>query len=166
MLFANIILGENVQMDPSASINNIIVGDHVKIAKQVSAYGSPQHLLEIGENTYIGMNCILNGYSAKLTIGKYVSFAQNVNVMVDSGPNASSAMQKVYPLTKKEIIIGDHSWIGASSIIMPGVTLGKFCVVAANSFVTNSFPDYSIVGGSPAKLIRTFSDAEIKQMIL
>ncbi|GAA6241622.1 hypothetical protein F030043B2_06640 [Bacteroides fragilis] len=166
MLFANIILGENVQMDPSASINNIIVGDHVKIAKQVSAYGSPQHLLEIGENTYIGMNSILNGYSAKLTIGKYVSFAQNVNVMVDSGPNASPAMQKVYPLTKKEIVIGDHSWIGASSIIMPGVQLGKFCVVAANSFVTNSFPDYSVIGGTPAKLIKTFSDVEIKQMIL
>ena len=98
MVYANIMLGENVQLDPSSSINNIIIGNNVRIAKHVSAYGGPNNLLEIGANTYIGMNCILNGFSAKLTIGKYVSFAQNVNIMVDSGPNASSEMQKIYPI--------------------------------------------------------------------
>ena len=153
-----------MQLDPSSSINNIIIGNNVRIAKHVSAYGGPNNLLEIGANTYIGMNCILNGFSAKLTIGKYVSFAQNVNIMVDSGPNASSEMQKIYPIYKKEVSIGDHSWIGASAIIMPGVILGKFCVVAAGSFVTTSFPDFSIVGGTPAKLIRNFSDSEIKKL--
>lgn len=164
MIFANIILGAGVQMDPTVSVNNIIIGDNVKIAKYVTAYGGPLNLLEIGNNTYIGMNCILNGYSAKLKIGNNVSLAQNVNLMVDSGPNASSNMQKIYPIVKNEIMIGDHSWIGASAIIMPGVTLGQFCVVAAGSFVVNSFPDYSIIGGTPAKLIRTFSTDEIKQM--
>ena len=154
MVYANIMLGENVQLDPSSSINNIIIGNNVRIAKHVSAYGGPNNLLEIGANTYIGMNCILNGFSAKLTIGKYVSFAQN----------ASSEMQKIYPIYKKEVSIGDHSWIGASAIIMPGVILGKFCVVAAGSFVTTSFPDFSIVGGTPAKLIRNFSDSEIKKL--
>lgn len=166
MLYANISLGENVQMDPTSSINNVLIGDNVRIAKHVSAYGSPEHVLEIGSGTYIGMNCILNGYSAKLTIGKNVSFAQNVNVMVDSGPNASPALQRIYPITVEEIIIGDHSWIGASAIIMPGVMLGKFCVVAAGSFVTASFPDYSIIGGTPAKLIREFTDEEIERIAL
>ena len=165
MIYANISLGKNVQIDPTASINNIVLGDNTKIAKRVSAFGSSENLLEIGENTYIGMNCILNGYSAKLIIGKNVSFAQNVNVMVDSGPNASLNMQRIYPIVAKEVIIGDDSWIGASAIIMPGVVLGKYCVVAAGSFVTTSFPDYSIIGGTPAKLIRFFTDEEIKKMI-
>ncbi len=165
MIYANISLGKNVQIDPTASINNIVLGDNTKISKRVSAFGSSENLLEIGESTYIGMNCILNGYSAKLTIGKNVSFAQNVNVMVDSGPNASLNMQRIYPIVAKEVIIGDNSWIGASAIIMPGVALGKYCVVAAGSFVTTSFSDYSIIGGTPAKLIRFFTDEEIKKMI-
>lgn len=103
MVYANIMLGENVQLDPSSSINNIIIGNNVRIAKHVSAYGGPNNLLEIGANTYIGMNCILNGFSAKLTIGKYVSFAQNVNIMVDSGPNASSEMQKFIQYIKRSL---------------------------------------------------------------
>ena len=73
MLYANISLGENIQIDPTSSINNICIGDNVKIAKNVSAYGSPENILEIGSGTYIGMNCILNGYSAKLTIGEFCS---------------------------------------------------------------------------------------------
>jgi galactoside O-acetyltransferase len=166
MLYANISLGENIQIDPTSSINNICIGDNVKIAKNVSAYGSPENILEIGSGTYIGMNCILNGYSAKLTIGENVSFAQNVNVMVDSGPNASSVLQCLFPLMAKAVVIGDHSWIGASTIIMPGVILGKFCVVGAGSFVTASFPDYSIIGGTPAKLIRKFTDEEIEKLML
>lgn len=161
MIYANILLGENVQIDPSSSVNNVIIGDNVKISKCVSIYGSPSNLLEIGQGTYIGMNTILNGYSAKVKIGINVSFAQNVNLMADSGPNASNAMQRLYPLIKKEIVVGDNSWIGASAIIMPGVILGKFCVVAAGSFVNKSFPDYSIIGGVPAKLIRTFTNEEI-----
>ena len=56
MVYANIMLGENVQLDPSSSINNIIIGNNVRIAKYVSAYGGPNNLLEIGANTYIGMN--------------------------------------------------------------------------------------------------------------
>lgn len=154
MRLGNITLGENVTVDPSSSINNVFLKDNVKVAKRCSIFGSPEHPLEVGENSYIGMNSLLNGYSAKLTIGANVSIAQNVNIMTDSGPNASSELQKLYPIIKEEIVIGDHCWIGASAIIMPGVCLGQFCVVAANSFVDRSFDDYSVVGGTPAKLIK------------
>jgi acetyltransferase-like isoleucine patch superfamily enzyme len=47
---------------------------------------------------------------------------------------------------------------------MPAVTLGKYCVVAANSFVNKSFPDYTIIGGTPAKLIRTLTPSEIETL--
>lgn len=52
----------------------------------------------------------------------------------------------------------------ANIMLGENVQLGKFCVVAAGSFVTTSFPDFSIVGGTPAKLIRNFSDSEIKKL--
>ena len=103
---------------------------------------------------------MLNGYKAKLKIGSHVSIAQNVYIMVDSGPNASPELQKIFPLEKGPVTLGNHTWIGAGVIIMPNVTLGEYCVVAANSYVNRSFPAYSIIGGSPAHLIRTISEEE------
>lgn len=161
MKYANIHLGRNVEIDPSSSINNIIIGDNVKIAKRCSIFGGPENLLEIGSDTYIGMNAILNGFAEKLKIGRNVSIAQNVNIMVDSGPNASESLQKIFPIEKGPVTIGNHCWIGAGVIIMPSVKLGDYCVVAANSYVRDSFPSYSIIGGSPARLIRTLSESEL-----
>ncbi|MET3112921.1 acetyltransferase-like isoleucine patch superfamily enzyme [Pedobacter sp. CG_S7] len=154
MKTSNIILGEDVFIDPSTSFNNVKIGKGVKIAKRCSIFGSAEYQLEIGDGTYIGMNTILNGYKAKLNIGKRVSIAQNVNIMVDSGPNASPEMQKIYPIIEGEITIGDDSWIGANVVIMPNVKLGKFCVVAANSFVNKNFDDYSLIAGTPARFIK------------
>lgn len=166
MIYANINLGYNVQIDPSSSVNNIKIGDNVKIAKNVSAYGSCSNLLEIGAGSYIGMNSILNGYADKLIIGYNVSIAQNVNIMVDSGPNASMLLQRIYPIGHGPVSIGNHVWIGASTIIMPNVTIGDFSIIAAGSFVNRSFSEYSIIGGVPAKLIRKFSEEEIKKIQL
>lgn len=164
MKFANILLGENVTIDPSTSINNVTIGNNVKIAKRCSIFGGPDNVLEIRENSYVGMNTIINGFAAKVVIGSHVSIAQNVNIMADSGPNASNLLQQLFPLEKAAIAIGNHSWIGASAIIMPGVELGDFCIVAANSYVNKSFPGYAIIGGSPAKLIRMLTQTEINQL--
>jgi len=155
MITSNINLGVGVVIDPTTSINNVTIGDHVKIAKYCSIFGSADHPLEIGDKTYIGMFSIINGFAAKIIVGKNVSIAQNVNIMADSGPNASPLMQEYFPLIKGNVTIGDHSWIGANAIIMPGVELGEYCVVAANSFVNKSFPPYSVIGGTPAKLLKS-----------
>ena len=165
MRYANINLGKDVEIDPSSTVNNVIIGENVRIAKRCSVFGSPDNLLEIGSDTYIGMNSLLNGFAAKLTIGSNVSIAQNVNIMVDSGPNASATMQKIFPIDRRPVTIGNHVWIGTDSIIMPGVTLGDYCVVAANSFVNKSFDCFTIIGGNPAKVLRTFTEDE-KQVML
>jgi len=154
MKLKNINILSEALVDPTSSINNITLHENVKIAKHCSLFGSEDNILEIGSNSYIGMNTIINGFRAKVIIGCNVSIAQSVNIMSDSGPNASEEMQKFFPLVIDSVVIGDHSWIGANSVIMPGVQLGKFCVVAANSFVNESFDDYSVIGGNPARLIR------------
>jgi len=165
MKYSHLNLGRNVEIDPTTSFNNITIGDNVKIAKYCSVFGSQDNLLEIDSNTYVGMNTIINGFAAKVRIGKNVSIAQNVNIMADSGPNASLSMQKVFPIEKGPVTIGNHCWIGASVVIVPNVTLGEYCVVAANSFVNKSFPAFSIIAGSPAKLIRSFTEEEKKEML-
>jgi acetyltransferase-like isoleucine patch superfamily enzyme len=164
MIYANIVLGKSVNIDPSSTVNNVSIGDNVKIAQKCNIYGSEKNLLHIGKGSYVGMNSLLNGYAASLHIGEYVSIAQNVNMMTDSGPNASLVFQRIFPIQVGEITIGEHTWIGASAIIMPNVKIGRYCIIAAGSFVNESFPDYSIVGGTPAKLIRNLTLEEINKI--
>lgn len=106
MKFENINLGKDVEIDPTTTINNVTIGDRVKIAKHCSIYGGPANPLELGADTYIGMFSIINGFMAKLIIGENVSIAQNVNLIVNSGPNASTLMQRIFPIRKGPITIG------------------------------------------------------------
>ena len=164
MITSNIDLGDNVSINPTASINNVKIGSETKISGNSKVFGSPANSLEVGKGCYVGPYSTIEGFNAKVTIGDYVSIAQNVNLMSGSGPNASVKLQKIFPVTTGEVNIGDNAWIGASAIIMPNVTLGRFCIVAAHSYVNKSFPDYSIIGGVPAKLIRRFTDLEIEKV--
>jgi acetyltransferase-like isoleucine patch superfamily enzyme len=164
MIVSNIKLGKDVVVDPSSSINNVTLGDNVKIAKNCSIFGSSEHPLIIGNGSYIAMMSILNGYNAPLTIGERVSIAQKVNIMTDSGPNASPILQKAFPLQKGPVEIGNDCWIGTDVVIMPNVKIGSFCVIAAKSFVYSSFDNYSVIGGNPARLIRKLTKEELEQM--
>lgn len=64
------------------------------------------------------------------------------------------------PLVASPVTIGRGCWIGEKVSIMPGVVLGNKCVVGANSVVTKSFPDYCIIGGIPARIIKKYDFIE------
>jgi len=61
---------------------------------------------------------------------------------------------------ERPVRIGSGSWIGAHAVILPGTTLGRNCVVAAGAVVRGEFPDHTVVGGVPAKVLRTLKDGE------
>jgi acetyltransferase-like isoleucine patch superfamily enzyme len=164
MILENIVLGAGVSVHESTSLNNVQIGDRTKVAKRCSIFGSRAHPLEIGADSYVGMQTILNGFAAKLQIGMNCSIAQNVNIMTDSGPNASELMQSIFPIETGSVTVGNHCWIGASVTIMPNVTLGDFCIVAGHAFVNKSFDMYSVIGGVPAKLIRKLTAEEINKL--
>ncbi|WP_261845223.1 acyltransferase [Aliamphritea ceti] len=59
---------------------------------------------------------------------------------------------------QKDVLIDDYSWIGHRVTILPGITIGKHAIVAAGAVVTKDVPDYGIVGGNPAKFIKSRRD--------
>lgn len=59
--------------------------------------------------------------------------------------------------SKGPVVIGSGSWIGFGAQIMSGVKIGKHCVIAAGSIVTKDIPDYSVVGGNPAKVLKQYN---------
>jgi acetyltransferase-like isoleucine patch superfamily enzyme len=63
------------------------------------------------------------------------------------------------------VIIGDGSFLGIGCAVLPGVTLGRNCVVGANAVVTKSFPDFSVVVGNPARLIKRYDPVVEKWVV-
>jgi acetyltransferase-like isoleucine patch superfamily enzyme len=59
-------------------------------------------------------------------------------------------------MPERPVVIGDGSWLGHGSIVLPGVTIGRHVVVGANSVVTTDLPDFSVAVGAPAKVVHRY----------
>jgi acetyltransferase-like isoleucine patch superfamily enzyme len=117
-----------------------------------------QPCIEIGNDVYIGTHAYLTAIG-RISIGDGCVLSDYVYITDEihgNDPRAGSIMQQPL-LSKGPVIIGPGCFIGFRAAVMPGVTLGEHCVVGANSTVTRSFPAYSMIGGSPARLLKCFS---------
>jgi maltose O-acetyltransferase len=112
--------------------------------------------ISIDENTYIGRLSriqVAKGFS--VIIGKNCKIGPHFQVWTQSNNVDCDFSNNSKILTKYgNIIIGDAVWIGTNVVISPGVKIGSNCVIGAYSVVTTDVPDFAIVGGVPAKLIR------------
>ena len=87
----------------------------------------------------------------RIEIGENTTLAYGVTVLTGADPNGpKNKLSVLYPAKKAPVIIGNNCWIGANSIILPGITIGNFCVVAAGSVVTKDVPSGVLVAGNPA----------------
>ncbi len=106
----------------------------------------------IGEYTRIGIHNTIIG---PVCIGSHVNLAQGITVSaLNHNFEDSSKRIDEQGISTKPVVIGDDVWIGGNAVILPGVTIGKHCVVAAGAVVTKDVPDNSLVGGVPAKIIK------------
>lgn len=110
------------------------------------------HNISIGNDTIIGEFAVLDGRE-KLTIGDHVDIASEVMIYNAQHNIHSEHFAAVESVIKEPVSIGDYVFIGPRAIILPGVTLGKGCVVGAGAVVTKSVNPFDIVGGVPAKVI-------------
>lgn len=96
-------------------------------------------------------------YPARITIEEGVFIAPRVTIIAHQGPGKFLRKSR-YPFFEKDVLIKEGAWIGAGAIILPGVTIGKFSVIAAGSVVRENVPDNTLAAGVPAKIKKTFED--------
>jgi len=154
-------VGENVNVHPSTSYNYVQFGDNLKIAKECIIFGSEEHTVTIGSGSILAMCTIIDGTQAEVKIGKNVSLGQQSVLVSHYNVPESSKLKKLFKIQAAPITIGDDTWTGSGCIFAPGVTVGKCCIIASNSYVDRSVPDYSIYGGNPAKLIRNIDPNDL-----
>jgi len=106
----------------------------------------------IGRHVFIGAAQLIE-IQSDCVLSDRVSIFDNSHGFSPDGPNIMKQdLQDIHP-----VCIREGSFIGLNSCIFAGVTLGRHCVVGASSVVTKSFPDYSMVAGNPAKLIKSYN---------
>lgn len=134
--------------------NNIQVGNNISIMRLCSLHARDGRL-EMGNNIRINSNtCIGASDGGKIIIGDNVLIAQNVVLRASDHGHSSIDIPIIQQgHTGGEIIIEDDVWIGANSVITRNVTIGSHSIIGAGSIVTKDVEPYSIVGGSPARLI-------------
>lgn len=91
-------------------------------------------------------------------IGKHVSIAPNVTCICESSANNGIEINTYLYVTERltrqaDIVIRDEAWVGANAVLLPGVTVGRCCVIGAGSVLTHDADDYGIYAGVPAKKI-------------
>ena len=115
-------------------------------------------ILEIGDNVSIGEYSHIT-CANKITIGNGVLTGRFVLITDNAHGKCTNEDSDIAPLqrniySKGEVIIKENVWIGDKATILPGVTIGKGAVIAANAVVTKDVPDYTIVAGVPAKIVK------------
>lgn len=130
-------------------------GDNVYFGRSVVLKN--QHLISIGDNVSIHEFCYIDA-AGGLVIGNNVSVAHNSSIITFNHTWTDQSLPIKYnPVEFAEVIVEDDVWIGCGVRIMPGVRIGARSVVAAGAVVTKDVPPGSLVGGVPAKLIRSIS---------
>jgi acetyltransferase-like isoleucine patch superfamily enzyme len=107
----------------------------------------------IGKNVLIGFQVTLDhSYPEFITIEDDVSLAGNNYLLAHSNPYPH--FKNVFESYAAPVVIKKGAWIGIGAIILPGVTIGEYSVIAAGSVVSKSIPDRVIAGGMPAKVLK------------
>jgi len=110
--------------------------------------------VSLGDYSGIGINANISG---TCTIGSYVMMGPNVTVITRNHKHSDLDQPMMFQGFEEEkpVVIGDDVWIGERVLILPGVHIGNGCIIAAGAVVTHDVPDYAVVAGVPAKIIKS-----------
>ena len=142
-------IGEGTTIGPNVSLAAGMVPGQICLTDPV---------VVIGDRCLIGRDSGIVGH-LEITIGDDVWTGHRVYITDQNhGYEDLDRPISTQTQTEKPVRIGDGSWIGTGSVILPGAQIGRHCTIGANSVVTGTIPDYSVAVGSPARVIKRFVD--------
>lgn len=152
--------GGTITIGNNVTLNSRSYGYHINMHSPIKlATSMPDAKIIIGDNSRLHGTCV-HAYKS-IEIGKNCLIAANCQI-IDSNRHELSFEKPESRLNNttsaKPVKISDNVWIGANSIVLPGVTIGEGSVIAAGSIVTKNVDAFTLVGGNPAKVIRTFNN--------
>ncbi len=113
--------------------------------------------IHIGDNTSIEQNCHITG-GGELIIGNNIVMAYGAMITdIDHEYREIEINILKQPLIIRKTIIGDNCFIGSGAKIQAGTILGKQCIVGTNAVVRGIFPDYCVIVGAPAKIVKRYN---------
>mgnify|MGYP004512057133 CR=1 FL=1 len=144
-----------------AQKRDVFIGDKVRIYPGFRSETLSGGTVSIGNNVSIGQNFHVVSASTRLTIGNDVAISGNVFISnCDHTFDDDTKMCFELPLNVRNTSIGDMSFVGYGAVILAGTTLGKHCVIGANSVVRGEYPDNVMIAGNPAQIIKKFDSNE------
>ena len=143
----------NHTMPMSAEYNAVLkelFGDNIGTGTYIAAplNGAALDKVKIGNNVFINSNLLAMARGG-ITIEDDVQIAGNVSLLTN---NHDPYDRMILPC--KPILIKKGAWIGANVVVLRGISIGKHAIVGAGSVVTKDVPDYAVVAGNPAKVIK------------
>jgi len=148
--------GSKLRIGDGVTLNSRNWGYHINMHSPVKLFADkPGAIIRIGDNTKIHGTCI-HAYES-VEIGSNCLIAANCQIFDSNGHDLSFPDVENRINTRggsKPIKIEDSVWIGANSVILPGVTIGRGSVISANSVVNKYIPPMVIAGGNPARVIK------------
>ncbi|KHL08388.1 succinyltransferase-like protein [Mumia flava] len=151
------VLGEALEMLRDGRLE---LGPDVLLEPWVWITGGPDARITVGEGSFLNVGVMLAA-SHRVEIGPHCMLA-NGCLVTDSDhrfddPELPVPWQGF--TSRGPTIVGDNTWLGANVVVTSGVTIGRRCVVGANSVVTRDLPAFSVAAGAPARVIRTVRPA-------
>jgi acetyltransferase-like isoleucine patch superfamily enzyme len=131
------------------------IGDDVYVGHRTILKGYYKGRMKIGRGTWIGQNCFFHS-AGVIEIGEDVGIGPGVQILTSA--HRLDELDKPIlcsTIDFSPVKVMDGSDIGVGSIILPGVTIGRGAQVGAGSVVTADVPDYAVVAGSPARVLRS-----------
>jgi acetyltransferase-like isoleucine patch superfamily enzyme len=159
-------VGRNVKIEDMAEVQCLshqgaVFGDRVTVGRGASIRPSSYYGHEPGEGLTVGAGTAIGPYSwigasGKVEIGADVMLGPRVVVLPENHVFESTEYTiKSQGVQRKSVVIEDDCWLGANATILAGVRVGRGSIVAAGAVVNNDVPPFSIVGGVPARVLRS-----------
>jgi acetyltransferase-like isoleucine patch superfamily enzyme len=148
-----VMVGEGCFVDANALSSRIELQDDVWLSRDCYLVAGRDVEIMVEPQTYIGHRCLFYGHGG-IHIGRDALLANDVQLICGNHTFARRDLPiRAQPTEERPIVIQNDVWLGASAIVLGGVTVGRGSVVAAGAVVTRSLPPYSIARGVPAQIV-------------